>query len=124
MSGRLLCVFELGGYPNFAPLYERLGYEVLTVQAGRKAVAAAKDPGIKAIVAEFNLQRDFRDRTSALESVLAVTQKRPETRVVVFYDREVEPELRQLCARFPFIRPLAYPIDPDSLGALLETDKT
>lgn len=113
----------MGGYPNFAPVYERLGYEILTVQSGRKAVAAAKDPGITAVVAEFNLQRDFRDRTSALESVLAMIQKRPETRVVVFYDREVEPELQQLRTRFPFIRPLAYPIDPDSLRSLLE-DKT
>jgi hypothetical protein len=89
------------------------------VQTGRKAVAAARESAVKAIAAEFNVQRDFRDRTSALESVLAAVQRQPQMRVIVFYHREESEQLEQLRARFPFIHPLAYPIEGSSLEALL-----
>jgi hypothetical protein len=34
---RLLAIIELGGYPNFVPLYERLGFRVDVVASQRKA---------------------------------------------------------------------------------------
>ena len=37
-SRTLLSVTELGGYPNFAPLYESAGYAVTSVVSVRKAL--------------------------------------------------------------------------------------
>lgn len=115
----LLAVVELGGYPNFAPLYHSLGYEVVTAQAGRKAMSSARELRPAAVVAEFNYQREFRDRTSALESLLATLQKQQAPRVIVFYDRSVEAELQSLRARFPGFTALSYPVEAAALEAAL-----
>ena len=71
----LLSIVELGGYPDFKFLYESLGYQVLHVTTVRKALALLKANQPDVIVAEFNFQSDFRDRTSSLESLLAVIQR-------------------------------------------------
>jgi hypothetical protein len=115
----LISVVELGGYPNFAPLYQSLGYEVVTVQAGRKAQAAVRQQLPQALVAEFNVQRDFRDRTSTLESLFATVHGR-DIKVIVFYDPQCAVQLEQLRARFPGFTALAYPIDPAALQTALE----
>ena len=81
----LLSIIELGGYPNFTPLYKSLGYEVAVETRMRKALGFLKQHQPDVIVAEFNFQSDFRDRTSSLESLLAVVQRMPATRVIVFY---------------------------------------
>jgi hypothetical protein len=39
---RLLSIIELGGYPNFTPLYEELGYEVEIATRMRKALGILK----------------------------------------------------------------------------------
>ena len=78
----LLSIIELGGYPNFTPLY-----------------------------AEFNFQSDFRDRASGLESLPAAVQRMPRTKVIVFYENEQAHQLAKLMARFPVHEALAYPID-------------
>ena len=82
---RLLSIIELGGYPNFTPLYESLGYEVVVATRLRKALGFLKKRQPDVIVAEFNFQSDFRDRTSSLESLLAAVQRFPDMRVIVFY---------------------------------------
>ena len=79
----LLSVTELGGYPNFAPLYESAGYAVTSVVSVRRALGLLKTLQPDVVVAEFNYQSDFRDRTSSLESLLAVVQRSPQTRVIV-----------------------------------------
>ncbi|HEX9627820.1 MAG TPA: hypothetical protein VGA00_12845 [Acidiferrobacterales bacterium] len=112
----LLSIVELGGYPNFAPLYERAGYEVIVERSVRKALARLKQSQPRVIVAEFNFQSDFRDRTSSLESLLAVVQRAPDTRVIVFYEREQEHQLAKLRARFPIHAALSYPIAPERLS--------
>lgn len=38
----LLALVELGGYPNFVPLYQRLGYRVEMVNSVRKAQLGLK----------------------------------------------------------------------------------
>jgi hypothetical protein len=111
----LLSIVELGGYPNFAPLYERAGYQVVVERSVRKALARLKLAQPRVIVAEFNFQSDFRDRTSSLESLLAVVQRTPGTRVIVFYEREQEHQLAKLRARFPIHAALCYPIAPERL---------
>ena len=70
----LLAIVELGGYPNFTSLYARLGFEVEFVNSQRRAQAKLKKSVPDVIVAEFNFQSDFRDRTSNLESLMARLQ--------------------------------------------------
>ncbi len=116
----LLSITELGGYPDFSALYERTGYAVTKVASVRKAISALKSLRPDVVVAEFNFQSDFRDRTSSLESLLAVVQRNPETRVVVFYDKEHEHQLVRVTSRFPIHATLAYPIQPEALEACLK----
>jgi len=118
----LVSVVELGGYPDFSPLYRRLGYAPQTATNGRKAQALIRSLQPAAVVAEFNFQTDFRDRTSWLESLLAVLQAMPETRVVVFYDPAQSAQLERLQARFAGFTALAYPIDEQALEAALRGD--
>jgi DNA-binding NtrC family response regulator len=113
----LLSIVELGGYPNFAPLYERLGCRVVVENSMRKALAAVKSHAPKVVVAEFNFQSDFRDRTSSLESLMAVVQRLPNTRVIVFYEQEYASQLAKLQANFPLFRVMAYPIAEEQLAA-------
>lgn len=119
MAKQLLSIIELGGYPNFRPLYERLGFEVTTVSVMRKALSTAKKLQPDVIVAEFNYQSDFRDRTSSLESLLAVVQRLPGTKVIVFLEKEYAHQFERVASRFPIHRALTFPIDAEELeGAL------
>lgn len=115
----LLSIVELGGYPDFQPLYREHGYRVVVEKSVRKAIGFLKRRQPAVIVAEFNFQSDFRDRTSSLESLLAAVQRLPATRVIVFYDREYLPQLEQLCARLPVFAVLPFPVTRDALAACL-----
>jgi hypothetical protein len=115
----LLSIVELGGYPNFTPLYEELGYVVTVEKSVRKAIGFLKNTKPAVIVAEFNYQSDFRDRTSSLESLLAVVQRLTETRVIVFYDREYLPQLDKLRARLPVHAAIAFPVEAGELQSCL-----
>lgn len=115
----LLSIVELGGYPNFTPLYEELGYVVTVEKSVRKAIGFLKNTKPAVIVAEFNYQSDFRDRTSSLESLLAVVQRLTETRVIVFYDREYLPQLDKLRARLPVHVAIAFPVEAGELQSCL-----
>ena len=116
----LLSVVELGGYPNFAPLYTSCGYEVAMVNSMRKAIGFLKKRQPAVIVAEFNFQSDFRDRTSSLETLLSSTQGVTDASVIVFYDREYRPQFEKLSARLPVDAALAFPIEESALRASLE----
>ena len=116
----LLSIIELGGYPNFTPLYESLGYEVVVVTRMRKALGFLKEHQPDVIVAEFNFQSDFRDRTSSLESLLAVVQRLPDTRVIVFYEREFALQFDSLRARLPVYKALTFPVEASMLPACLQ----
>lgn len=113
----LLSIVELGGYPNFTPLYERLGCRVVMERSMRKALTAVKQLRPRVVVAEFNFQSDFRDRTSSLESLMAVLQRVEDTRVIVFYEQEYASQLARLQVRFPLFRVMAYPISEAALAA-------
>jgi hypothetical protein len=114
-----MSVVELGGYPNFTPLYQRLGYRVESINSGRKANSTLKKACPAVVVTEFNFQHSFRDRTSNLESLLAVAQHNQGMRIIVFYDSEVAAQLEQLRHRFPGFIALAYPITEGALEAAL-----
>jgi len=115
----LLAIIELGGYPNFAPLYERLGFEVVALASQRKARSFLKERLPAVVVAEYNFQSDFRDRSSNLETLMAVLQRHPEAKVVVFYQAEHAVKLEGLRSRFAVHAALTYPIDPARLEEAL-----
>ena len=106
----LLSIIELGGYPNFTPLYERLGCHVVVERSMRKALAAVRRHRPRVVVAEFNFQSDFRDRTSSLESLMAVVQPLRDARVIVFYEKEYASQLARLQANCNLFRVMPYPI--------------
>ena len=116
----LLSIIELGGYPNFTPLYQSLGYEVAVETRMRKALGFLKKRQPDVIVAEFNFQSDFRDRTSSLESLLAVVQRLPDTRVIVFYEKEFAIQFEKLRARLPVCQALTFPVEETLLRTTLQ----
>lgn len=111
----LLSVVEIGGYPDFTELYERLGYRVVRETTMRKVLKFLKKEAPTVIVAEFNFQSDFRDRTSNLESMLATVQRMQNTRVLVFYDREYADKLALLEERFTFAGKLPFPVEKEAV---------
>ncbi len=111
----LLAIIELGGYPNFTGLYQQLGLEVEIVNSQRKAQAALKRRIPDLIVAEYNFQSDFRDRTSNLETLMARLQRHPQVKVICFYQDEYQHKLEQLRQRFPVFAALPLPV---TLGQL------
>ena len=120
MSKDLLAVIELGGYPNFASLYESLGFTVHTEASMRNAVRALKKITPAVVVAEFNFQSDFRDRTSSLETLMSVLQRLPECKVVVFYEQEFAHQLRRFTDQHPVHAILPFPIDETALKQALQ----
>lgn len=118
---QLLAIIELGGYPNFVPLYEKSGYLVTVVNSQRKARNFLKKNQPDVVVCEYNFQSDFRDRTSNIETLLAVLQKQPEVRLIVFYMPEHEHKLNQVRERFEIDSVMPFPIDETKLETLLSS---
>jgi hypothetical protein len=117
----LLAITELGGYPDFSPLYQRNGFTVEVVTGMRKALRSLKKVSPGVIVAEFNFQSDFRDRTSSLETLMAVVQQMSGIRVIIFYEKEYLHQFEKIRARFSFHAELAYPINEAELETALQT---
>ena len=116
---RLLAIVELGGYPNLLPLYERLGYAAEVVGSQRKARAALKRQVPDVVVAEYNYQTDFRDRSSNLETLTAILQRHPEVRLIVFYLPEHAAALARFRERFPVHAAIAYPVEVEAVEQAL-----
>lgn len=116
----LLQVIELGGYPNFTALYGSLGFAVVTETSVRNAIRTLKKLVPRVIVAEFNFQSDFRDRTSSLESLLASVQRHEHVRVIVFYEADFNHQLDKLRAQYPLFAALAYPIEASAFETVLQ----
>lgn len=116
----LLSVIELGGYPNFSRLYESAGYSVHVEHSVRNAIRTTKKIKPAVVVAEFNFQSDFRDRTSSLESLLATVQSLDGCQVIVFYEQEYRQQLEKLMAQYELSATLPFPIDETELGSLLK----
>ena len=116
---RLLAIIEMGGYPNFIPLYQSMGFSVEVVNSMRKARTSLKKEAPDVVVAEYNFQSQFRDRTSNLETLMAVLQKHGGTKVIAFYEKETQHKLDQLTERFPLHATLTYPVQESELRAAL-----
>ena len=115
----LLSIIEIGGYPDFTPLYESAGYCVVKAESVRKAVKLIRQHKPEVMVAEFNFQSDFRDRTSSLETLLSSTQGVAETSVIVFYEKEFEPHYQRFLQSFEVSASLIFPVEEQALQAVL-----
>ena len=118
----LLSIVELGGYPDFTPLYLRLGFEVVHTDSVRKAVKLIRKHLPAVIVAEFNFQSDFRDRTSSLETVLSSVEGVAHSSVIVLYEVEVKLQYERFLQHFEVHASLPFPINESDLeNSLLQT---
>jgi len=111
----LLAVIEQGGYPDFTSLYEESGYQVVTVKLPRKAISYLKKNKVSVLVAEFNFQTDFRDRTSSLESIMASVQHQQAIKVIIFIDKTNTERFEKVRSRFDIHQTLSFPIDEQQL---------
>ncbi|HEY0720632.1 MAG TPA: hypothetical protein VGE50_05210 [Gammaproteobacteria bacterium] len=118
-SRTLLSIVELGGYPDFSALYREHGYAVETLTSGRKAISRLRQGGFQMVVAEFNYQREFRDRTSSLESILATVQGLAGVKVVVLYAPADREHLERLRARFADFIAQPLPVSREAMAAIL-----
>ena len=116
----LLSVIEMGGYPNFTPLYRQAGYDVMVETRMREAMSTIKKKQPAVIVAEFNFQSDFRDRTSSLESMMSVVERLPETKVIVFYEQEFSHHFERLLAVHSFHKTFTFPIPEQELKGCIQ----
>jgi hypothetical protein len=116
----LLAITELGGYPDFTELYENCGYQVIKTESIRKAVKLIRQHKPSVMVAEFNFQSDFRDRTSSLETLLSSSQGIVDSQMIVFYEKEYEPQYQRFLQSFTVSASLTFPIDEAELQLALE----
>lgn len=116
----LLSIIEIGGYPDFTPLYESFGYQVIKTESIRKAVKLIRQYKPTVMVAEFNFQSDFRDRTSSLETLLSSAQGITDASMIVFYEKEFEPQYQRFLQGFEVSASLTFPVDEEQLRAALQ----
>ena len=116
----LLSIIELGGYPDFTPLYETAGFHVVKAESVRKAVKLIRQHKPRVMVAEFNFQSDFRDRTSSLETLLSSMQGVTEASAIVFYEKEFEPQYQRFLQSFEVFASLTFPVEEEQLRAELQ----
>ncbi len=117
---QLLSIVEIGGYLNFTSLYEQKGFVVEQANSMRKATKLLKKIKPSVIIAEFNFQSDFRDRTSSLETLMATVQRIPDCKVIVFYELDQRPQLERLLAVFDVFFTIAFPIQEHTLSDALD----
>jgi len=101
---------ERGGYPDFSNIFTQAGYQASIETSMRKAMGRLKKNTPKIVIAEFNFQSDFRDRTSSLESLMATLQRFPSVKVIVFYEKEYVEHFNRLRTQYDFHCALEFPI--------------
>ncbi len=116
----LLSIIEFGGYPDYTPLYEAAGFQVLKTDSVRKAVKLIRQHKPAAMVAEFNFQSDFRDRTSSLETLLSSTQGVTDASMIVFYEEEFKMHYQRFLQSFEVAVSLTFPVDEAQLRSALQ----
>jgi DNA-binding NarL/FixJ family response regulator len=121
---RLLSLIEAGGYPDFRPLYEQLGFEVITEHSVRRAQARLREFSPDVLVADF-YKRYFHDRVSNLESLLTIKSRLPEMRTIVLYDPFHEADMTRLKQRCAIDVALPLPVCESAmrsgLAAVIQT---
>lgn len=111
----ILAIIELGGYPNLMHLYHRLGYRADVVNTQRKARIYLKKQQPDVIVAEYNYQTDFRDRSSNLETLCAILQKYPEVKLLVLYPQAHAQEFAEFCRQHKVWQAIEFPVTEEKV---------
>lgn len=120
MSKRLLFFVDEGGFDDFTPLFQRLGFAVDFEDSQRRAVKLAKKNQYAVLVAEFSHNPEFRDRVSNIESLLATLEGHsPEAKIIILYDEINQPQLNQLKVRYKMDEALTFPVQEEKLQTLL-----
>ncbi len=120
MSKRLLFFVDEGGFDDFTPLFQQLGFTVDFEDSQRRAVKSAKKNQYDAVVLEFSHNPEFRDRVSNIESLLATLEgNSPEAKIIILYDEINQPQLDQLKARYRMDNTLTFPIQEVQLQTFL-----
>jgi len=118
---KLLAIVEMGGYPDFFPLYRRKGYLPEKVHSMRKAQAWLKKNRAAVVVTEFHFDPELRDRMGNLESLFATLQRySPDAGVIVFIEKAHRPRLQKAEHRYAVLGAIDYPVNESALSALLE----
>ncbi len=81
--------------------------------------AIADLPVCAGIVRNYDVQSDFRDRTSSLETLLSSTQGVTDASMIVFYEKEFEPQYQRFLQTFSVAASLTFPVDEAELRAAL-----
>ena len=116
----LLSIIELGGYPDFTPLYRRAGFEVERATSMRKALTLFRTLRPAVVVSEFVYSPMYSTRLSNLESLFAGLQRdAPGARLIVLFDRENEHHLQALQSHFAIFETLAFPVSEKALAEAL-----
>jgi hypothetical protein len=116
----LLAIIELGGYPNLMPVYKRLGFSAELVTTQRKAKSWLKKQQPDVVVAEYNFQTDFRDRSSNLETLAAVLQRYPQVRLLVLYPAKHEISFQKFCAYHAVWKAIPFPVTEEKVEQVLQ----
>jgi len=119
LNKSVLIIMERGGYPNFSTLFNKAGYQVTIETSMRKAMAKLKKKIPEIVIAEFNFQTDFRDRSSSLESLMATLQRFPKVKIIVFYEKEHLAHFNRLQERYDFQCTFDFPISEKDLEACI-----
>jgi len=86
----------------------------------RKASKLLKKLQPAVVVAEFNFQSDFRDRTSSLETLMSIVQRIPECKVIVFYEKDQRQQLERLLKVFDIYATISFPIEESMMSDVLD----
>jgi len=117
----LLAIVEQGGYPDFSPVYESLGYDVVIAPSMRKALALIKQHRPEVITAEFIYSPMYSARISNLESLFAALQSQQlMPQLIVFVEPEIFHHLDKLEMRYYINQTITYPITEHKLVNCLD----
>ena len=89
---------------------------MLLVILTRKAVKLIRQHKPTVLVAEFNFQSDFRDRTSSLETLLSSTEGVSESKMIVFYEKEDAPQYQRFLDTVEVHASITFPISISNLS--------
>ncbi len=119
LTKSILIIMERGGYPDFSSIFNQAGYQVTIATAMRKAMSLLQKNTPDVVIAEFNFQTDFRDRSSNLESLMAILQRYPAVKIIVFYEKEHLSHFNRLRKLYHFDCTLDFPISESKLAACI-----
>ena len=117
---KLLFFVDEGGFDDFTPIFNSMGYEVDFEDSQRKAVKLAKKNTYQSVVAEFSYNPEFRDRVSNIESLLATLESfSPDAKIILLYDDINQPQLEQLKHRYSISKVLKFPVNEEDIRSSL-----